>query len=686
MKKSIKDSAIYFLTLVLGVAIFYMFNSIDSQQAMLQVSQSQRQIIRLMIEMLGYISVFVAVILGLLIVYANNFLINRRKKEFGIYMTLGMGKRQISKIIVLETIFVGIISLAIGLVVGIFASQFMSILVAKMFEADMSGFHFVFSKDACIKTCICFAVMYIAVIFLNTITISRYKLIHLLNATKKNEKIKMKNPILSVLVFLVASGLLGYAYWKVTKDVHAIDTAEKLLPPILMGIVGTVLVFWSLSGFVIRVVQSMKTVYFKDTNMFVLRQIHNKINTTVVSMSVICLMLFMTMSILSVSLSIRNTMQRELVEMTPMDLNLYKTANLPESYIRYGKEITTTKEQREDSRITIQETLKNNGFDMSVLKDVIEIPTYTTNTLTWGTFFGEKIEEVKADFPMIRYDTAEEIVKISDYNKVATAYGIEQYTLEEEEYIVICDFDNMVKLRNKILAENGNTLEIAGKEYSSKYKECKDGFIKMSTNHVNTGIILVPDSCPLTEEEKEQTLLVANYNTDTKEGKEEIEAIFASGDSGLIQNLSDNGLEIDGVTKISLIESSVGLATIITFIAIYLGVIFLIASAAILALKQLTESTDNKQRYTILRKIGCDEKMIHRALFRQIGIFFGLPLLLAVIHSIFGIQFAMELMAGLASSKDLLPSIIATMVIIGVIYGAYFVATYMGSKNIIREE
>lgn len=686
MKKSIKDYAIYFLTLVLGVAIFYMFNSIDSQQAMLQVSQSQRQIIRLMIEMLGYISVFVAVILGLLIVYANNFLINRRKKEFGIYMTLGMGKRQISKIIVLETIFVGIISLAIGLVVGIFASQFMSILVAKMFEADMSGFHFVFSKDACIKTCICFAVMYIAVIFLNTITISRYKLIHLLNATKKNEKIKMKNPILSVLVFLVASGLLGYAYWKVTKDVHAIDTAEKLLPPILMGIVGTVLVFWSLSGFVIRVVQSMKTVYFKDTNMFVLRQIHNKINTTVVSMSVICLMLFMTMSILSVSLSIRNTMQRELVEMTPMDLNLYKTANLPGSYIQYGKEITTTKEQREDSRITIQETLKNNGFDMSVLKDVIEIPTYTTNTLTWGTFFGEKIEEVKADFPMIRYDTAEEIVKISDYNKVATAYGIEQYTLEEEEYIVICDFDNMVKLRNKILAENGNTLEIAGKEYSSKYKECKDGFIKMSTNHVNTGIILVPDSCPLTEEEKEQTLLVANYNTDTKEGKEEIEAIFASGDSGLIQNLSDNGLEIDGVTKISLIESSVGLATIITFIAIYLGVIFLIASAAILALKQLTESTDNKQRYTILRKIGCDEKMIHRALFRQIGIFFGLPLLLAVIHSIFGIQFAMELMAGLASSKDLLPSIIATMVIIGVIYGAYFVATYMGSKNIIREE
>lgn len=208
MKKSIKDYGIYFLTLVLGVAIFYMFNSIDSQQAMLQVSSSQREIIKLMIAMLGYVSVFVAVILGLLIVYANKFLINRRKKEFGIYMTLGMGKKQISKIIWMETIFVGVISLVIGLVIGVFASQFMSILVAKMFEADMSEFKFVFSKNACIKTCIYFAVMYILVMFFNTFTVSKYKLINLLNAEKKNEKVKIKNPFLCILVFVIAVILL----------------------------------------------------------------------------------------------------------------------------------------------------------------------------------------------------------------------------------------------------------------------------------------------------------------------------------------------------------------------------------------------------------------------------------------------------------------------------------------------
>ena len=237
-----------------------------------------------------------------------------------------------------------------------------------------------------------------------------------------------------------------------------------------------------------------------------------------------------------------------------------------------------------------------------------------------------------------------------------------------------------------VLATSNNALTIAGKQYKSKYNECKSGFIVMSTSHTNTGIILVPDDCPLSNDMKEMHLLVANYNANSDSEKEEIEKIFSSDDSGFIQNLANNGLEIDGFTKISIMEASVGLATIVTFIAIYLGIIFLIASSAILALKQLTDASDNRQRYTILRSIGCDEKMINKTLFRQIGIFFGVPLILAIIHSIFGIQFAIKTMSGLASEEDLLPSAIATVIIIGLIYGAYFLATYFGGKNIIKEE
>lgn len=688
MKKSFKDYAIYFLTLVLGVAIFYMFNSIDSQQAMIEVSQSTREMIQLLIQMLGMVSVFIAIVLGFLIVYANNFLINRRKREFGIYMSLGMGRRQISGIILLETILIGILSLAVGLFIGIFASQFMSILVAKLFEADMSEFTFVFSKDACIKTCIYFAVMYIAVIIFNTLTISRYKLINLLTAVKKNEKVKLKNPIISILIFIASSVLLGYAYYLVTGGVYELRTGEQLLKPILMGVIGTVGVFWSLSGFILRLIQTRKSVYLKGTNMFVLRQLNNKINTNIVSMTVICLMLFMTISALSSSLSIQSALDSQLEKFTPVDVNLYKTAYLPESYVSSysGKTIYNTEEQIEDSRHPVSYTLETNGYDMNNLKDIVEIPIYAIPEWTLKYSLGNYYEKAKSQFSMLTYDTPESVIKISDYNKIAKLYGEEEYSLNDDEYIVLCDFEQMIDLRNEALKQNSN-IEINGKTYHTKYNECQDGFVFMSTSNINAGIILVPDNFEIEKENTEQYFLAGNYNAETEEEKIELEKVLSGEvDSELFDNLSDKGINLEGTTKISLTEASKGLSTIIIFIAIYLGIVFLIASSAILALKQLTESSDNKQRYTILRKIGCDEKMINQALFRQIFIFFMMPLALAIVHSIFGIKFILSMLAALASPDELLPSIIVTAVIIGAIYGLYFLATYFGSKNIIKEE
>ena len=688
MKKSFKDYAIYFLTLVLGVAIFYMFNSIDSQQAMIEVSQSTREMIQLLIQMLGMVSVFIAIVLGFLIVYANNFLINRRKREFGIYMSLGMGRRQISGIILLETILIGILSLAVGLFIGIFASQFMSILVAKLFEADMSEFTFVFSKDACIKTCIYFAVMYIAVIIFNTLTISRYKLINLLTAVKKNEKVKLKNPIISILIFIASSVLLGYAYYLVTGGVYELRTGEQLLKPILMGVIGTVGIFWSLSGFILRLIQTRKSVYLKGTNMFVLRQLNNKINTNIVSMTVICLMLFMTISALSSSLSIQSALDSQLEKFTPVDVNLYKTAYLPESYVSSysGKTIYNTETQIEDSRHPVSYTLETNGYDMNNLKDIVEIPIYAIPEWTLKVSLGDYSETAMQQFSMLAYDTPETVIKISDYNKIAKLYGEEEYSLNDDEYIVLCDFEQMMDIRNEALKQNSN-IEINGKTYHSKYNECKDGFVMMSTTYMNAGIILVPDSFEIKEENTEQYFLAANYNVETEEEKVELNDVLAGNvDSELFDNLEEKEINLEGTTKISIKEASKGLSTIIIFIAIYLGIVFLVASSAILALKQLTESSDNKQRYTILRKIGCDEKMINQALFRQIFIFFMMPLALAIIHSIFGIKFILSILAALASPEELLPSIIVTAIIIGAIYGLYFLATYFGSKNIIKEE
>ena len=682
MKKSFKDYAIYFITLVLGVAVFYMFNSLDSQEAMLKVSSSTKEIIKLMINMLGMVSVFIAIILGLLIVYANNFLINRRKKEFGIYMTLGMGKRQISKILLIETIFVGIISLLIGLVIGIFASQLMSILVAKLFQADMTKFEFVFSKNACIKTCLYFAIMYLAVLIFNAFTISKYKLINLLTASKKNEKIKIKNPILCVVVFIISSIGLGYAYWIVTKKVFTLsninETTKAIILAVILGIITTILIFWSISGFILKIVESKKSIYLKGTNMFVLRQIHNKINTTVISISIICLMLFMTITALSSSLALKNSMQKDIEAMTPVDINLYKTANLDNSKESISEEI------KEDTKKPISYTLKENGFDMDLLKDVIELPIYELSDLTWEKTLGSFAIDIKKEFPMMNLTTPEMIVKLSDYNKIAKLYGNKEYTLNDDEYLIIANYESIAEMRNKGLQANAQ-ININGSEYKPKYQKCEDSFIEISTSKTNVGIIIVPDSANLNIENQKLWLLVANYNAKNKEEKDKIEDIFSDNESALNQKLHEAKNSLNSDTKIHLFESSIGLSTIVVFIAIYLGIIFLIVSCAILALKQLTESSDNIERYVILRKIGCDEKMINKSLFEQIAIFFMLPLILAIIHSIFGIQFALSIFNTLASKDQLLPSIILTIIIMSLIYGCYFLATYIGCKNIIKE-
>ena len=673
IKKSFKDYAIYFLTLILGVAIFYIFNSMDSQQAMLDISNSTREIIKLMLTTLAGVSVFVSLILGFLIVYANNFLIKRRKKEFGIYMTLGMGKGKISKILFIETLIIGIISLGIGLIIGIFASQLMSVVVAKMFEANMTEYKFVFSQSAMIKTIVYFGIMYLLVMIFNTISISKYNLIDLITASKKNEKVKIKNATISVVMFLISLGILAFAYYRVTVDINKLSQNE-LLTAIALGIVGTFLFFWSLSGFLLKLVQSNKKIYLKDLNAFVLRQINSKINTTVFSMSIICLMLFFTICILSSALALNKSMKNDLTEVTPADISIVKTMNLTEG----------TEEQITESKMSIEDTLKKSSLDFNEsFSEYVEFTEYIEPNVTLKTTLGKTIDDVLKQFQMLRIDENEGIVKISDYNKAAKILKQNELTLGENEYIMLCNYDNIKKFRDKAL-EIGTKININGKEYLPKYKECVEGFLDISNSHTNFGVILVPDDAV-------EGLLIeinhftANYKGNTDEEKQKVEDNIVVLDNDPYLKSIEGEVELNAMTKISLYEASIGLGAIVTFIGLYLGIIFLISGAAILALKELSESSDNIQRYEILRKIGTDENVINKALFRQIGIFFMMPLILAIIHSIFGIQVANTILSSMAATSGMLPSIIMTALFILVIYGGYFLATYFGSKSIIKK-
>lgn len=675
IRKSLKDYTVYFFTLILGVAIFYVFNAIDSQSVMLDVRANMMDIIKLMNDMLSGVSVFVSCILGFLIIYASRFLIKRRNKEFGIYLTLGMSKRKISAILFFETLLIGIVSLVAGLVIGTILSQFMSVIVANMFDADMTKFKFIFSMKACVKTLIYFAIMYVLVMIFNTFSISRCKLIDLLNAGKKTEKVTMKNPVACTIVFVIGVGILSYAYWMVTRGVESINIINKIGVPIALGCVATFLIFWSVSGFMIRIFTSIKSVYYKGVNSFVLRQFCSKINTTVFSTTVICIMLFITISVLSAALSMKDSLSKDLDSMCPVDVQLakYSYDAMSEAYATSQNMNEKDREMLEDSKLSIIETLNNSGFDaQKYFKDVAEYNIYNT-----GLTVKDTLGDINTDDYQFMADAIMPVMTIGDYNSVARLYGNSTYELNDDEYIIVADYKNMVMIRNQAL-KKGIILSVNGKEYKPRYNECKDGFVKIGVQNMNDGILVVPDNAVKPQQVRNMGLS-ADYRADTKEERYSIETQL----DNLMKNISFKKSFISWNSRIDLAESSVGLGALVTFIALYLGIIFLISSAAILALRELSDSADNKERYGMLRKLGVDERMIDMALFKQIGIFFAFPLILALIHSVFGIKFINIILATMGMSS-MAASIGLTLAFVAVIYGGYFLITYLCSRSIIR--
>lgn len=664
LKKSIKDYSVYFFTLVLGIAIFYIFNTLESSSAILALNASKRQIVELLNEMMGYLSIFVSIVLGFLIIYANNFIVKRRKKEFGVYMLLGMGKRDISSILLIETIMVGVISLFVGLVVGVVGSQFMSVFTARLFEADMTGFVIHFDMDAMLSTIFYFMIIYVLVMLFTMVSISKTKLIDLINASRKSEKLKLKNPIVCVILFVIAGIILGYAYYMVTVRVDFEGLSfPDLGVAILLGCVGTVLLFYSFSGFILKVAQSSKRFYLRSLNLFVVRQMNASINTTLISMSIISILLFMSICILSSGLSINYATTKQLKEYTPANIQLYYyEGERLDDFVPY-----------DENESTILSLLKKEGIDIEdVFKDTFSYPVYQSDEL-----LVDNVSPLLATHSYSSYN--EDIVLESDYNKIAKWFDKREIKLDDNEYAIIADFDMAVDYRNQDLKQK-RAIHLKGKDYAPAYEECIDGFMDINYMPMNTGFIVLPDVVAK-DLEMQKEGMIANYQDrylmDALEVDDQVVNAFMEALSK--QNEGYGGWS----TKETIYEGSVGTSAIAVFVGVYLSITFLLTSAAILALKQLSDSSDNRHRYEVLRKIGADEKMIRHALLAQIGIFFLLPIMVAILHSIFGIQFCYKLLLVLGKA-DLLLSILLTAIFIVCIYGGYFILTYFCCKNIIR--
>lgn len=666
IRKSFKDFTIYFLTLTFAVCIFYCFNSLDSQMALSNMKGIQVSYVGVMNQLMAGVSVFVSVILAGLIIFATNFLIKRRKKEFGLYMMLGMSKWKISFILFIETLIVGIVSLVIGLVVGLLLSQGLSILTANMFLVDLDKFRFTISNDAIIKTISYFGIIYLIVMIFNLIVISKYKLIDLINSSKKSEKIKVRNKVVSLIILVLSIIVLIVAYR--CAIINDLDFTKPLFfVAILLGIIGTLGFFFGLSSSILAFLKNKESVYFNKLNVFTIKQITSKFNTNFISMTVICLMLFVTIGILTSGLSIKKSFETTLENCTPYDFSavLYK--------------------DNETSNIPIVDALKKLNINLDDSTDYEKINLYSidySRRNMLSKYIGKETQFINVNDEFLKTDA----MSISDYNKAMKLAGNKEKYLAEDEVYISADYDAIMSLVEDFVKDN-NSITIDNKIYKIKdNKILKEAYqtTPMSNNMIT---LVLPDSF-FDGMIPDRELINYNYVGSNSESKREeinniIDKVIEDEMNGeeLQGELAE--LHLSGMSREIAFTFSIGMSTIILFISIYIGIVFLLSSAAVLAIQQLSQCNESIDRYEALKKIGASKKQINRSILLEVLTFFTLPLSLAIVHSIIGIGIVENYIKNFGEF-NIYGSALLTALIFVVVYGGYFYATYIGYRNVIE--
>lgn len=652
IRKSMSDYAVYFVTLIIGISIFYVFNAVTDQTVVINIYKDDSSFIDLLKSVLAMASTMVSVVLAFLIMYASDFLMKRRKKEFGVYMLLGMGKMRIASVLMVETVLIGILSLAVGLVIGVVLSQGMSILVANMFEADMTDFAFELSTAAVGKTVVYFLIMYALVLVLDVLVVGKSRLIRLLNAERRTEKNLSKYPWVCLIVFLLAGAVLCHAYYMVTANANAMDSEVQVVMQIVKGIVTTFLIFWSLSGLLIFLAKLRKKSYFKGINVFTTKEIASRINTNVFAGSLICLLLFITICVFASCFSVNRSMND--------NMKLYVNAD-----VNFVKFVGGEKDQR-----SVSDIFAAQHVDTDMFEGAVEVPLYHYKSPFDDEMTFEEMHESNV------FTSSGLLMKASDYEKVAQFYGLKSVDLKDDEYAVVANYDYVIREYEKEL-ENGHKVRLMGRELHPAGSVCVDGYLQIASGPTNFGFTVVPDK--VIHDEKivvSSWYYIANYNKEYSKGTEYIEKKVTG------KKFSEK-LDLITDTREQIRQKSRGLTAMVAFLGLYLGIIFLTASAALLSLKELSQASDSRGKYEVLRRLGVDERMIRKSLFRQNFTFFAFPLLLAIIHSVFGIQVCVFMIEAFGRT-GLRQSIILTAMFILIIYMGYFVVTYRCSRKIIK--
>ena len=718
VRRAGRDYLVYLLTLTLGVTVFYAFNTISMQVDIAGIDEEG--LAQVMGSMLGDLTYFLAGVMAFLMVYANNFIMKRRKKEFGLYQVLGMGCGRVATIMALETVIVSVVAFVAGIVLGVGLSQLMTFFTASLFKTQIANFHFFFSVHAFNLTLACMLVMFVLTLLLNLRAVRRTKLIELMGAERRNESTKTRNPWIAIAIFVVGVALVGVAYYRLLRDGFPLTATDSKLQEAMnqfgittaMVTVGTFALFWGLSGMLIKLLQSLRSVYWRGLNMFTVRQLSAKVNTVCFSMGVIAMLLFLAITSVTCGMSIANVMNENLERYNPVDVSqtyVYYTPETLDYYKGYKGYVNPSEADRmvlADTTVDLYPAWHGKGksadnndetgkkVDIAdVAGEHVQIDSYLSYPLggsdpsvtpgemckTMGEKLPKALEGSNAD------TTGLSVTPASQYNKLRQMMGKEPVSIGRDQYLLTCDLGGeLVDMYTKYMA-GGHTLTLGGhtlKPATDKSDE-DTAAIANSAMGSNPGTVVVADELlsQLNLQPYSSSLLV-NY----KQGMDTTEA-----DESIKYTALDN-LLVDGkepgswglfITRSEMYVQAAQMNGLVSYLAIYIGFVLVVACAAILSIQQLSNVADGSRSYRVLAQIGCEDRQIRHSVMAQQAVFFLFPLAVGLAHSFVALKVIIELVS-IFGNMSIGGTVGLTCAIFLAAYGGYFLVTYLMSTGMVQ--
>ena len=715
VRRAGRDYLVYLLTLTLGVTVFYAFNTISMQVDIAGIDEMG--LAQVMGSMLGNLTYFLAGVMAFLMVYANNFIMKRRKKEFGLYQVLGMGRGRVATIMALETVIVSVVAFVVGIVLGVGLSQLMTYFTASLFKTQIANFHFFFSVHAFNLTLACMLVMFVLTLLLNLRAVRRTKLIELMGAERRNESIKTRNPWIAIAIFAVGVVLVGVAYYRLLRDGFPLTATDSKLQEAMnqfgittaMVTVGTFALFWGLSGMLIKLLQSLRGVYWRGLNMFTVRQLAAKVNTVCFSMGVIAMLLFLAITSVTCGMSIANVMNENLERYNPVDVSqtyVYYTPDTLDYYKEYVNPSEADRMVLADSTVDLypawhgegksadsnEETSKKVNI-ADVAGEHVQIDSYLSYPVGGSNpsvtssemckIMGEKLPKAfggsNADAMGLFVTPA------SQYNKLRQMMGEEPVHIGHDQYLLTCDMGGeLVDMYTKYMA-GGHALTLGGHELKPATDKSDEDTAAIANSSMgsNPGTVVVADELlsQLNLQPYSSSLLV-NYKQgmDTTEADESIKYT-------VLDNLLVDGKESGSwgtfITRSEMYTQAAQMNGLISYLAIYIGFVLVVACAAILSIQQLSNVADGSRSYRVLAQIGCDDRQIRHSVMAQQAVFFLFPLAVGLAHSFVALKVIIELVS-IFGNMSIGGTVGLTCAIFLAAYGGYFLVTYLMSTGMVQ--